>query len=117
MRWLALSRGAAVSAAAALILTVLAVLAANRFAFSHNSVVGARVFLFLGLAFAIAAALIVPVIKLNRRRAARAAESKYPQFRGAAAHLHRAVGTKRRRSVFALAGRRYAERGAERAAA
>ena len=37
-------------------------------------------FLFLGLAFAIAAALIAPVIKLNRRRAASAAESKYPQF-------------------------------------
>src|SRR5580693_9818974 len=80
LRWLALSRGAAVSAAAALILTVVAVLAANQFAFSHSSVVGARVFLFLGLAFAIAAALIVPVIKLNRRRAASAAESKYPQF-------------------------------------
>jgi hypothetical protein len=80
LRWLALSRGAAVSAAAALILTVLAVLAANQFAFSHSSVVGARVFLFLGLAFAIAAALIAPVIKLNRRRAATAAESKYPQF-------------------------------------
>ena len=80
MRWLALSRGAAVSAAAALILTVVAVLAANQFAFSHPSVVGARVFLFLGLALAIAAALIVPVIRLNRRNAARAAESKYPQF-------------------------------------
>src|SRR5580693_836189 len=80
LRWLALSRGVAVSAAAALILTVLAVLAANQFAFSHSSVVGARVFLFLGLAFAIAAALIAPVIKLNRRRAASAAESKYPQF-------------------------------------
>ena len=80
MRWLALTRGAAASAAAALALTVLAVLAANQFAFSHRSVVGARVFLFLGLAFAIAAALIIPVIRLNRRRAARAAESTHPQF-------------------------------------
>ena len=34
-------------------------------------VMGARVFLFLGLALAIAAALIVPVIRLNRRNAAR----------------------------------------------
>src|SRR3984957_10138384 len=80
LRWLALSRGVAVSAAAALILTVFAVLAANQFEFSHSSVVGARVFLFLGLAFAIAVALIAPVIKLNRRHAANTAESKYPQF-------------------------------------
>ncbi len=36
--------------------------------------------LFLGLAFAMAAALVVPVIRLNRRRAARAAERTYPQF-------------------------------------
>ncbi|MGA9623520.1 MAG: hypothetical protein WBQ65_03540 [Bryobacteraceae bacterium] len=74
LRWLTLSRGAAVTAAAALALTVVAVLAANYFAFSNWSVLGARVFLFLGLAFALAAALIVPVIRLNRPRAARAAE-------------------------------------------
>ena len=55
-------------------------LAANYFAFSNPSVLGARVFLFLGLAFALAAALIVPVIRLNRRRAARTAEHKCPQF-------------------------------------
>src|SRR5215469_15106551 len=80
LRWLALTRGAAASAIAALALTVLAVLVANQFAFSHRSVVGARVFLFLGLALAIAAALIAPVIRLNRRRAARAAETSHPQF-------------------------------------
>ncbi len=92
MRWLALTRGAAASAAAALALTVLAVLVANQFAFSHRSVVGARVFLFLGLAFAIAAALIVPVIRLNRRRAARAAESNTSAVPGAPAHIHRTLG-------------------------
>src|SRR5579872_2753987 len=80
LRLIAVTRGVAVTAAAALLLTVLAVLMANRFSFSNPSVVGARLFLFLGLAFAIAAALVVPVIRLNRRRAARAAESKYPQF-------------------------------------
>src|SRR5579863_10433182 len=80
LRWIAFSRGAAVIAAAALILTVLAVLMANKFAFSNPSVVGARLFLFLGLAFAIAAALVIPVIRLNRRRAARAAEARCPQF-------------------------------------
>jgi hypothetical protein len=80
LRWLTLSRGAAVTAAAALALTVVAVLAANYFAFSSPSVMGARLFLFLGLAFALAAALIVPVIRLNRRRAARTVERQCPQF-------------------------------------
>src|SRR5689334_12170262 len=80
LRLLALTRGAAVTAAAALVLTVLAVLIANQFAFSNPSVVGARVFLFFGLAFALAVALIVPVIRLNRRHAARQAESHCPQF-------------------------------------
>src|SRR5688572_32583122 len=80
LRLLAWTRGAAATAAAALIFTVLAVLVANQFSFSNPSVIGARVFLFLGLAFALAAALIVPVIRLNRRHAARKAETRYPQF-------------------------------------
>src|ERR1051326_7492414 len=80
LRLLTWTRGAAVTMAAALILTVVAVLAANQFSFSNLSVISARVFLFLGLAFALAAALIVPVIRLNRRHAARRAETRYPQF-------------------------------------
>src|ERR1035437_4326296 len=80
LRWLAFTRGAAVAAGAALALTVLAVLAINHYAFSSLSVMGARTLLFLGLAFAIAASLIVPVIRLNRPRSARAAEHTYPQF-------------------------------------
>src|SRR5437763_2983053 len=80
LRFVALTRGAAVIAAAALTLTVVAVILANQFAFSNGSVIGARVFLFLGIAFAIAAALIVPVIRLNRRHAAREVERKFPQF-------------------------------------
>src|SRR4051794_837172 len=80
LRFVALSRGAAVTAAAALALTVAAVLLANQFAFSSGSVLGARVFLFIGLAFALAAALIIPVIRLNKRNAAREVERKYPQF-------------------------------------
>jgi len=63
LRLLTLTRGAAVTAAAALGLTVLAVLVANNFAFSNPSVIGARVFLFLGLAFALGAALIVPLFR------------------------------------------------------
>src|SRR5262249_42067233 len=80
LRLLALTRGAAVTAVAALALTVAAVLMANKFAVSNPAVMGGRVFLFLGLAFALAAALIVPVIRLNRRNAARKAEQRYPQF-------------------------------------
>src|SRR5690349_18575905 len=80
LRLLALTRGIAVTAGLALALTVVAVLIANQFAFSNPSVVGARVFLFLGIALAIAAALIVPVIRLNRRHAARKAEMEFPQF-------------------------------------
>jgi hypothetical protein len=80
LRILAWTRGAAATALAALALTVLAVLVANRFAFSDGSVLGARLFLFLGLAMAIAAALVIPVIRLNRRHAARKTEGRYPQF-------------------------------------
>src|ERR1043165_2411992 len=80
LRIVALTRGAAVTAFAALALAVVAVIVANNFAFSNGSVVGARVFLFLGIALAIAAALIVPVIRLNRRHAARKAEMEFPQF-------------------------------------
>ena len=49
-------------------------------AFSNPSVLSARLLLFFGIAFAITAALVLPVIRLNRRRAAREAETKYPQF-------------------------------------
>src|SRR5437660_662598 len=80
LRLIALTRGIAVTAGMALALTVVAVLVINQFAFSNGSVIGARVFLFLGLAFAIAAALIIPVIRLNRRNAARRAEAQHPQF-------------------------------------
>ena len=80
LRLQAVTRGAAVTAVAALALTVVAVVVANRFAFSSGSIAGARVFLFLGLAYALAAALIVPVIRLNRRHAARETERKFPHF-------------------------------------
>src|SRR5215470_13155944 len=80
LRLLAITRGIAATAAAALIFTVVAVLLANYYAFSNRSVLSARVLLFFGIAFAIAAALVLPVIRLNRRRAAREAENKYPQF-------------------------------------
>jgi hypothetical protein len=80
LRVMAVTRGIAATAVAALVFTVAAVLLANSFAFSKPSVTGARFLLFLGVAFAIGAALVYPVIRLNRRRAAREAESRYPEF-------------------------------------
>ncbi len=80
LRLLALTRGIAVTAGMALALTVVAVLVINQFAFSNPSWIGARAFLFLGIALAIGAALIIPVIRLNRRHAARQAEAHNPQF-------------------------------------
>src|ERR1035437_2086684 len=80
LRLLAFTRGAALTAAAALALTVVAVLVGNHYSFSNGSVLGARLLLFTGVALALAAALIIPVIRLNRRRAARMAERRYPQF-------------------------------------
>ena len=80
LRLLAFTKGAAITAAAALIFTVLAVLAANAFAFSDPSVTGARMLLFIALALALAIGLVIPLLRLNRRRAARQTEQKFPQF-------------------------------------
>jgi hypothetical protein len=80
LRVLAFSKGAAITAAAALVFTVLAVLWANAFAFSNPSVAGARVFLFVALALALGIGLVVPLLRLNRRNAARQTERKFPEF-------------------------------------
>jgi hypothetical protein len=80
LRMLAVSRGLAIAAAAALAFTILGALIANFFAFSPISVLIARVVLFLALAGALGAALVVPLLRLNRRRAAREAERLCPQF-------------------------------------
>ncbi len=80
LRVLAFTRGAAITAAAALIFTVLAVLLTNAFAFSSPSVAGARVFLFVAVALALGVGLIVPLLRLNRRHAARQTEHQFPEF-------------------------------------
>ena len=80
LRVQALTKGAAITAAAALLFTVLAVLLANAFAFSNPSVTTARVLLFLALALALGIGLVVPLLRLNRRNAARETERKFPAF-------------------------------------
>ena len=80
MRLFSVSRGAAIVAAAALIATVILVMITNSFAFSTRSLFYARVLLFLCLATAVAFALVIPLLRLNRRAAARSAERRFPEF-------------------------------------
>ncbi len=80
LRILSLTRGAAILCTAALAVTVLLVLAANQFSFSAPSVFWSRVLLFFAVAAALCAGLIVPLLRLNRKRAANRAEARYPEF-------------------------------------
>src|SRR2546423_1446934 len=80
LRMFALTRGAALLGGAALVLTVLLVFIVNGYSFSNPSVFWARVALFLGIAAALAAGVIIPLVSLNRRRTARKAEQQFPQF-------------------------------------
>jgi hypothetical protein len=80
LRLLALARGAAATLGAALVFTVAGVLVANGFAFSAPSVLASRLVLFLAMAFALALGLVLPLIRLNRRRAACEAEQRFPEF-------------------------------------
>ncbi len=74
------SRGAALIGAVALGATVGLVLMTNAFAFSDASVISARVVLFLAIAFALGFGIVIPLLRLNRRRAARRAEEAFPEF-------------------------------------
>src|SRR5258708_238309 len=68
------SAGVALTLVMLVLATVLAVLLANHFAFSSRSVTTARLLLFVALASAVALALVLPLLRLNRRNAARRAE-------------------------------------------
>src|SRR5688500_4824023 len=81
LRWTALTRGLAVLTAAALIATVLIVYATNRYAFSEGSLLGGRFALFLCLALALGFGIVIPLLRLNRNRAARLAEARVPEFK------------------------------------
>jgi hypothetical protein len=80
LRLMAITRGAALTAAAALIATLVLVLILNSLAFSEGSVTFGRFMLFLALAFALGFGVIAPLLRLNSRRAAGSAESQAPQF-------------------------------------
>jgi hypothetical protein len=80
LRLFAASRGAAVTAGAALALTLLIVWIANQYRFAEQVVFPLRLLLFASLAAAIAFALAIPLSKLNRGRVTKLAEQKAPAF-------------------------------------
>ena len=80
LRWLAASRGAAITGPLALVLTVLLVWIADHYRFAQNVVLPLRVLLFAALAAAIAFTLAIPLYKMNRRRVTRLAEQRVPGF-------------------------------------
>src|SRR6202167_3409108 len=80
LRMFAWTRGAAAVAGAALILTVAIVASLMLFAFSPSGLIFGRFVLFLGIGAAIAVGLVVPLMRMNRRRAAQEVEQRHPGF-------------------------------------
>lgn len=80
LRLSALSKGSSLVTMSALAVTVLLVWIINRYAFSSASLLWARILLFISVATAIAFGLVIPLLRLNRRNAARRAESQFPDF-------------------------------------
>ena len=76
----AMLRGAAILTSVALAATVILVLITNALAFSRWSVTSARVVLLFALVLAVTFGIALPLVALNRRRAARRAEEMYPEF-------------------------------------
>src|SRR5580704_1693726 len=80
LRLFAWTRGAAATFAVALLLTAIIVGAMMGSAFTPSSLLAGRALLFLGIGAVIAVALIVPLLRMNRRRAANEVERKHPGF-------------------------------------
>src|ERR1700733_6481879 len=80
LRMFAWTRGAAAVAGAALILTIAIVASLMLSAFSPVGLILGRFVLFLGIGAAIAVGLVVPLMRLNRRRAAQEVEQRHPGF-------------------------------------
>jgi hypothetical protein len=80
LKWLAVSKGAAIFAGVALGVTLALVLMTNALAFSSTSLTVARVILFIALAISIGFAIVLPLMRLNQRRTAHRAEHAFPEF-------------------------------------
>ncbi|HXW61143.1 MAG TPA: hypothetical protein VEJ45_00980 [Candidatus Acidoferrales bacterium] len=80
LRLHALLIGCAIVAASALLTTFVLVLITKALAFSSASLAGARVVLSLIVACAVALCCVLPLLRLNRRRAASETEAAFPEF-------------------------------------
>ena len=80
LRYVTWSRGAAAITGAALLLTLAIVAATMGSPVSPSGLLLGRFVLFLGIGAAVALALIVPLTRMNRRRAAQEGEQKFPVF-------------------------------------
>ena len=80
LRLWTLSRGAAITAAIALLLTVILAAAGNWFRFAEPALPPLRFILFLAVAAALAFGILIPILLLNRKRAAREIEKRFPQL-------------------------------------
>jgi len=78
--FIVLTRGAAITAGVALAATVLLSVLIYRNAFAPGALAAARFALFLSIGVAAAFGIVVPLLALNRRRAARHAERAHPEF-------------------------------------
>jgi len=80
LRWLTVSKGVAIALGVALGATLAMVWFTNALAFSNTSITIARVVLFLALAAALGFALVLPLLRLNRNKTVKSAESTFPEF-------------------------------------
>lgn len=80
IRWGTISKGAALAAMLALVSTVVAAWFAVQFALSHRVVMGGRLVIFLSAGGALSAGLLLPLMRINRKRAARLLEQADPGF-------------------------------------
>ncbi len=79
-RFLAASRGTALVAVLALVLTILFVYLANKSQFATGVVLPLRILLFASLAVSIAVGLAVPFLRINRRKLTSIVESRIPEL-------------------------------------
>jgi len=70
LRWITWTRGAAAIAGAALMLTLVIVGVLIWATFTPSTLVAGRFVLFVGIGAAVAVALVVPLMRMSRRRAA-----------------------------------------------
>ncbi len=80
LRWRALSRGSALTGALALAATALGAWLAVSFALSESSLLAGRALIFLAAGGGLALGLLLPLLRVNRKRAALLVEKAEPGF-------------------------------------